>query len=141
MPIGLAHAGANRNDHQLLKGTLDSPPMERSEPTRQRLEGLCLNKADNKETRKLAGTGGFTPHIRSRGEEIKDKLRFPRFPARRSPGRSLPLPAEPQARPARPLVQEGREPPGLSDARERPHRLQEGPGCDPGSGPGSGLTG
>lgn len=84
MPIGLAHAGANRNDHQLLEGTLDSVPIARPQPSAEKPQGLCLDKAyDNTATRELVGDRGFVPHIRSRGEEIKDKLRIPGWRARR----------------------------------------------------------
>lgn len=84
VPIGLVHAGANRNDHQLLEGTLDSIPITRPEPSAERPQGLCLDKAyDNKGTRELVSGYGFTPHIHSRGEEMKDKLRIPGWRARR----------------------------------------------------------
>ena len=84
VPIGLAHDGANRNDHKLLKGTLDSIPIERPKPTLEKPQGLCLDKAyDNKETRELITTYGLTPHIRSRGEEMKDKVLVPGWRARR----------------------------------------------------------
>ena len=84
MPVGLAHAGANRNDHKLLRVTLDSIPIKRPEPTPETPQGLCLDKAyDNKQTRELISGYRFTPHIRSRGEEMKDKLRVPGWRARR----------------------------------------------------------
>jgi putative transposase len=84
VPVGLAHAGANRNDHKLLRVTLDSIPIKRPEPTPETPQGLCLDKAyDNKETRELISGYQFTPHIRSRGEEMKDKLRVPGWRARR----------------------------------------------------------
>ena len=41
VPVGLDHDGANRNDHKLLKGTLDSIPIERPEPTAEHPQGLC----------------------------------------------------------------------------------------------------
>ena len=84
VPIGLAHDGANRNDHKLLKPTLDSIPIERPEPTPEAPQGLCLDKAyDNTESNDLAVDYEFTPHIRARGEEIADKLHVPGWRARR----------------------------------------------------------
>ena len=84
MPIGLAHEGANRNDHLLLEGTLDSIPIARPQPSAEKPQGLCLDKGyDNQGTRELVSDHGFVPHIRSRGEEIKDKLRVPGWRARR----------------------------------------------------------
>jgi Transposase DDE domain len=84
VPLGLAHEGANRNDHLLLKGTLDSLPIERPEPTEQAPQGICLDKAyDNQETRELVGDYDLRPHIRSRGEELEARERNPDWRARR----------------------------------------------------------
>jgi putative transposase len=84
VPVGLDHEGANRNDHKLLKGTLDSIPIDRPDPTPERPQGICLDRAyDNTEVRDLVGEYGLTPHIRSRGEEIADKVRTPGWRARR----------------------------------------------------------
>jgi hypothetical protein len=71
VPLGLACDGANRNDHKLLKATLEALPIARPEPTVRAPQGLCLDAAyDNRETRELLGTWRLTPHIRSGGEEI-----------------------------------------------------------------------
>jgi putative transposase len=84
VPVGLAHDGANRNDHKLLKPTLDSIPIERPKPTPETPQGLCLDKAyDNSESNELVVDYHFTPHIRARGEEIADKLHVPGWRARR----------------------------------------------------------
>ena len=84
VPVGLDHDGANRNDHKLLKGTLDSIPIERPEPTPERPQGLCLDKAyDNTEVRGLVAGYDLTPHIRARGEEIAEKVLTPGWRARR----------------------------------------------------------
>ena len=85
VPVGLDHDGANRNDHKLLKGTLDSIPIDRPKPTRNRPQGLCLDKAyDNPEARDRWPAIRFTAHIRARGEEIDQKERHPGWQARRS---------------------------------------------------------
>ncbi len=84
MPIGLAHEGANRHDQKLLAGTLRSIPIERPKPTPEGPQGLCLDRAyDAPPMHELAIAHGFTPHIRTRGEEIADKLRTPGWRARR----------------------------------------------------------
>ena len=84
MPIGLDHDGANRNDHKLLRGTLDSIPIERPKPTPERPQGICLDKAyDNQETRDTVADYDLTPHIRTRGEEINLKARHRDWRARR----------------------------------------------------------
>jgi putative transposase len=84
VPIGLDHDGANRNDHKLLRGTLDSIPIDRPDPTPEAPQGVCLDKAyDNAETRETVAEYELTPHIRARGEEIKDKAQTPGWRARR----------------------------------------------------------
>lgn len=84
MPVGIDHEGANRNDHKLLKPTLDSIPIERPDPTAEAPQGLCLDKAyDNGEVRELIADYDLTPHIRTRGEEIDLKDHRPDWRARR----------------------------------------------------------
>jgi putative transposase len=80
----LAHDGANRHDSKLLAETLDSIPIERPRPSKQRPQGLCLDRGyDHASVRELVGERGFTPHIRTRGEEIKLKLHNPAWRAHR----------------------------------------------------------
>jgi putative transposase len=80
----LAHDGANRHDLKLLQPTLDSIPIDRPQPTRKLPQGLCLDRGYDYDTaRDTAIARGFTPHIRTRGEEIKLKLRTPGWRARR----------------------------------------------------------
>src|SRR5215218_4823557 len=84
VPVGLAHEGANRHDQKLLAETLASIPIERPKPTPEAPQGLCLDRAyDAPPMHELATEHGFTPHIRTRGEEIADKLRTPGWRARR----------------------------------------------------------
>ena len=84
MPIGLAHDGANRHDSKLLASTLDSIPIRRPRPSRRRPQRLCLDRGyDYQAVRETLAERGFTPHIRSRGEEIKLKLHTPGWQARR----------------------------------------------------------
>jgi putative transposase len=80
----LAHHGANHNDHKLLKGALDSIPIKRPEPSTEQPQGNCLDRAcDNAEVRGLVSDYDLTPHIRTRGEEIAEKVRTPGWRARR----------------------------------------------------------
>jgi putative transposase len=84
VPIGLACDGANRNDHRLLEPTLDSIPITRPRPTEEAPQGLCLDKGyDNAESRELVDRYGLEAHIRTRGEEIIEKLSTPGWRARR----------------------------------------------------------
>lgn len=72
MPIGLAVAGANRNDFKMVRETLESIAVERLEPTAETPQGLCLDKGyDYDEVRGLLDEFGFTAHIRARGEEAQ----------------------------------------------------------------------
>lgn len=84
MPIGLAVAGANRNDFKLVKETLESIPVERPVADAENPQGLCLDKGyDYDEVRALAQEFGYTAHIRSRGEEAQALKRNARRKARR----------------------------------------------------------
>lgn len=80
----MAHDGANRHDQKLLEPTLTSIPIERPEPTAESPQGLCLDRGfDSPPMRDLAVKHGYTPHIRTRGEEIAEKVRTPGWRARR----------------------------------------------------------
>ena len=74
VPLGLAVAGANRNDHELRRETVEAIPVERPAPTPDAPRGLCLDKGfDYPEVPELAAEFGFTLHPRTRGEEIEAK--------------------------------------------------------------------
>jgi putative transposase len=84
VPVGLAVAGANRNDFKLLAETLQSIPVPRPEPLAHAPQHLCLDKGyDFEEVRALTAGLGFIAHIRSRGEETEAKARQPGQKARR----------------------------------------------------------
>jgi len=84
VPVGLAVAGANRNDMKLVEATLASIPVERPEPTPEQPQGMCLDKGyDYDEVRDLLEAFGFTAHIKARGEEAKAIKRKAGFKARR----------------------------------------------------------
>jgi putative transposase len=70
VPLGAVIDGANRNDHKLMRQTLEAIPVRRPKPTCRRSQHLCLDKGfDYEEPRALADEFGFTLHLRSRGEE------------------------------------------------------------------------
>ena len=72
MPVGVAVAGANRNDMKLVRETLESIVVERPQPTMEQPQGMCMDKGyDFDEVRATLAEFGFTEHIRSRGEEAK----------------------------------------------------------------------
>jgi putative transposase len=83
VPLAAVIDGANRNDHTLMRQTLEALPIERPKPTHRRPQHLCLDKGfDYAEPRALAEEFGFTLHLRSRGEEAWAK-RHARAKARR----------------------------------------------------------
>ena len=66
--------GRAGHDLKLLEPTLDSIPIKRPKPTKRRPQGLCLDRGyDYKDARLAASDRGLTPHVRTRGEEIKLK--------------------------------------------------------------------
>ena len=63
---------------------MDSIPIRRPEPTEACPQGLCLDRGyDYQAVREIVAERKYTPHIRSRGEEIALKLRQPGWRARR----------------------------------------------------------
>lgn len=84
MPIGLAVAGAHRNDFKMVHETIESIPVARPEPTLEQPQGMCLDKGyDYDEVRELLTEFGFTAHIRARGEEAKALKQEAGYKARR----------------------------------------------------------
>ena len=69
---------------KLLEATLASTPIARPIPTSEHPQGLCLDRGyDYQAVRELVTSQRFEPHIRSRGEEIAEKIRTPGWRARR----------------------------------------------------------
>jgi len=84
VPIAVEIEGANRHDMKLTRPTLVGIAVERPEPTEAKPQGMCLDKGyDYDEVRTTLKEFGFTAHIRSRGEEIKELAREAGFKARR----------------------------------------------------------
>ena len=82
MPIGLAIDGANRNDFKMMKATLESIPVKRPRPTRNKPQGLCLDKGyDYDEARPGQGVlvHGAHPGPRrgSPGDQARGRLQGP----------------------------------------------------------------
>jgi putative transposase len=84
IPIGVAVAGANRNDMKLVKVTIESIQIDRPKATKRKPQGMCMDKGyDYDEVRDLLEQFGFTAHIRSRGEEARAIKKQAGFRARR----------------------------------------------------------
>jgi transposase len=80
--IAVSLEGANRTDMKLLEPTLVAllPPR----PGAEAPQGICLDKGyDYQAVRDCLATFGFTPHIRSRGEEVNAIAELPGYHARR----------------------------------------------------------
>lgn len=83
-PLSAVVAGANVHDSKLLEATLEAIVVKRPEPTPEKPQNLCLDKAyDNHTVRETVATHGYVPHIRRIGEEKLDPAGEKRYPARR----------------------------------------------------------
>ena len=72
--MGIVIDGANRNDHKLMRQTLEAIPVQRPVPNADTVQHLCLDKGyDDREPRALADEFAFTLHLRTRGEEAQAK--------------------------------------------------------------------
>jgi putative transposase len=73
VPIGLAVEGANRHDMKMVRDTIENIVVERPKPTVKKKQHMCLDKGyDYDEVRDILKEFGFTAHIRSRGQEVKE---------------------------------------------------------------------
>jgi len=69
---------------KLLEATLASTPIARPVPTDSAPQGLCLDRGyDYDAVRDLAVAQRFEAHVRTRGEELAEKVRDPTWRARR----------------------------------------------------------
>jgi putative transposase len=69
---------------KLLESTLASTPIARPIPTDQVPQGLCLDRGyDYDQVRELALAQRLEAHIRTRGQELAEKVRDPTWRARR----------------------------------------------------------
>jgi putative transposase len=84
IPIGIATSGANTHDKRLVEETLQSIPIERPKPTKDEPQNMCLDKGyDYVDTRELIDDWGYTAHIKTRGEEVKERKEIPGYRSRR----------------------------------------------------------
>jgi putative transposase len=84
LPVAVVVAGANRHDMKLLADTLDAVVVERPGPTEAAPQHVCLDKGDDyDECRQVAEQHEYIPHLRSRGEEQREKWEMPGYRARR----------------------------------------------------------
>jgi putative transposase len=75
-PIGLAGAGAHRNDCNVTRATIERILVERPAPTADHPHGMCLDTGDDDdEVRDLLERCGCTAPLRARGEEAQASTR------------------------------------------------------------------
>jgi len=83
-PLAVVITGANRHDVTQVEKVLDRVVGNRPEPTPEEPQHLCADKAyDSEQARGMIEERGYTPHVRSRGEERKEKASNPDHRARR----------------------------------------------------------
>lgn len=76
IPLSVTVDGANRHDKKLVKGTLDAIIVERPS-TEEVKQNICMDKGyDFPDIKELVEEYGYTAHIRTRGEEKKEKKRY-----------------------------------------------------------------
>ena len=84
IPIGLAVAGANRHDSKLVRETLDSIPIRRTNPSRRRPQRLFMDAGYiGKYVDKTVQEYGYIPMVQSRKHESEQQQINSKFQARR----------------------------------------------------------
>ena len=87
MPVGLEVAGANRPDMKLVEPTLESIPVDRPKPTKDKPQHLCGDKGyDFPSVRTLVDAWGYTAHIplkKAKGTKPVKREKVPGYRARR----------------------------------------------------------
>jgi putative transposase len=84
IPLALVVDGSNRHDVRLLSAPLDGLMVSRPEPTEEQPQHLCLDAAgDSTPVSRELLAGHYRPHVRSRGEEKREKETIPGYRVRR----------------------------------------------------------
>jgi putative transposase len=84
IPLAVVVDGANRHDVRLLTATLDGLVISRPEPTPEQPQHVCLDAAyDSTPVYQELLARHYQPHVRSRGEEQREKEFIPGYRARR----------------------------------------------------------
>ena len=74
VPLAAVLTGANRHDITQIENVLDGIVVTRPQSTPEALQHLCADKAyDSAKARDAIEDWGFVPHVRSRGEEKREK--------------------------------------------------------------------
>ena len=84
IPLAVTLSGANRHDMKKFDDTLDAIVVRRPSPKKWPHQHLCCDKGyDYPELRRSAARRGYVAHIKTRGEEERERKRNPRFKSRR----------------------------------------------------------
>ena len=84
VPPAITLSGANRHDRKMFGATLDTVVVPRPSPKKKPRQHLCNAKGyDYPELRRSAARRGYIAHIKSRGQEEKERKKNPRYKARR----------------------------------------------------------
>lgn len=84
VPLAVVVAGANEPDMTLLAETLGAVVVARPEPTPEAPQHLCADKGyDSDVCWDDARSFGYTPRIRARGEDLREREQAPDFRPRR----------------------------------------------------------
>ena len=84
IPLAVTLSGANRHDMKQFAATLEAMVIQRQSPSMRPRQHLCCDKGyDYPALRRSAIRRGYIPHIKSRGQEERERKRNPRFRARR----------------------------------------------------------
>ena len=68
----------------MMVSTLDADVIDRPEPTEDNPQNMALDKGyDYPDIRDVLIAKGYLPHVRTRGEEAKQKEEIPKYRARR----------------------------------------------------------
>jgi len=81
VPLSLVVTGANRHDSTQLELVLEEIVVDRPENVEQH---LCADKAyDGRAALQVVVSKGYVPHVKTRGQEIREKKKNPSWKARR----------------------------------------------------------
>jgi putative transposase len=84
IPVGLAIAGANRHDSQLVRPTLESVPIRRPKPTHRKPQHLFLDKGYvGDPVQEVASAFSYTAHVPPSGVQAQRIKRHTRHKVRR----------------------------------------------------------
>ena len=83
VPLSIVVTGANRHDVSQVDSVLENRVYFPSKDSSEQ-KNLCADAGyTGKPARKRIVRDGYVPHVRSRGEEINEKIRHPDFKPRR----------------------------------------------------------